>query len=248
MVSEEIAEEVRDAMIEYHSDLDYSDTIVSIFGPFSHKYHIMDVGHIEESVKDLTNPSEVIDEYSSLANAIQHREVLNRIKDQLQEYEINAYTALDAPPFDKSRKSDETINKWTDTTLSESLLFQDMNYIQQSRLLAKASDHTIFLFKYQGNPVGTTFEVADILREMGESEKRCSLFFELNTTKENRLIQKYNNIEVWDDTTAETENAHLERPQYLSAMMEHIVPQYDIKWRSYTEVSSITKRIAEQHI
>lgn len=245
-------QEIRKAIIKKRDHLEYNDILVSLFGPFSSKYHVLDHKAIEKACQTSDLPSDkvakqfiaesIIDRYDPDSIAGSESEFLTWVKDELQSNGVNAFVASEIPPF--GPKNDNQQN-WSGH-LEEDILKKKWNYVRQSFYYSLISNINVFIFRYWGNPVGVTFEFADVLRGRPsyiEDDAKSLVFFELKPQDETEVCGNY---EDDDRKRVEYYCSNDGMPGYLSAMIVHALNEYErLRWEDFKKKRYVIKRIWE---
>ncbi|KAA9406710.1 hypothetical protein Har1131_07820 [Haloarcula sp. CBA1131] len=168
------------------------------------------------------------------------RDFLADVVEELQkEYGFNAFLAGSVPPFKRESKRSA---KWEDSVFPQSeLIDPDFNYIQQSRTYARVGDVSIFIFRYLGNPVGTTYEIADIFKgdDNGIVENSV-LYYQSDPEREGDLERKFGEFSGWGNY-----DSNPSKPHYLSAMVTEMSDQYgeEIMWKPFENPDALAEKI-----
>ncbi|SFS92667.1 DUF7509 family protein [Halostagnicola kamekurae] len=248
-ISNEKIKSTRDAIIERNDHLEYSNIPVAVFGPFSSKFNPYDGTAIEKSLDDsISNSGDVAYEFleenvgsagednnpKTGSQAQVENEFLNEVKNGLRDKGVNAFVASDVPPFSDQ---ENTIEDWED--YFDDAQLGEWDYVTQSYIYSKIANINIFVFRYLGNPVGVTYEIADIFRgarsdDQPEILEQSLLWFESRIDEEIRANKKYTS------RSEEEIRQHLSDssgPHYLSAMLEHVTTDQNSDFEPASDVN-----------
>lgn len=238
--------QIRQSVIEKRNHLERNEVLVALFGPFSSKYEIHDVLTVEKITNKKDDggngqiPKEFLKEschhYSNDPTSIGEKEstFISDLKSELRKEGVNAFVASKIPPFGDSDFNQE----WREYVDNE-LIEEDWNYIKQSYLYALMANINVFSFRYFGNPVGVTYEIADTMRGIGFEPEQCIAFFESDLRREENLYQKYTKL---SEDRIEERLEH-QYPNYLSSMLEHLPREHSIWWEHFEDIDKIIRHI-----
>lgn len=254
-ISETELKKIQKAIYECHSNLEENTTLVALFGPFSSKYTTFDVDSVDSSLNEVADKdaTDILHNYATETIVreedtleTQERDLLSNVRENLRDLGYNAFVAGSVPPF-RGEDWDDEHEQWQEYLDDEDLI-QEWTYINQSYQYSRLADIVVFVFTYFGNPVGVTYELADITRgavtnQRDEILEKSLIYYQHDDQFEDEIRMQLPNL---DSRTIDYFDTSIQDgPKYLSAMVQHVEEEYGFRMSRFTDVEDLTFDIYE---